>query len=258
MRPAFITNLKGCLPLPHAIGWSETPTRRPSRTEERATDLNATLGALRELFASAGFPLDAGIEDLIWQRDFRGRPSVAWRGKIADWAMRHGLDFRHLHLSNTHDGNAHLVLVVYSAELVGIGVDIVHLPRLRRPGKDITYLRRFAAQFMSDMEQEAFAAASADEEEEAVRTRVAAHFSLMEAASKAFGTGLRLGIGIIRDTALPPRSLGVTCLEPEVVFCFGPEAEAHRRELRAGKCAGRWTSDGEYLVSAALLWRGTQ
>jgi phosphopantetheine--protein transferase-like protein len=254
MRSA-LNELAARVALPHAVGFIETETRKVSRSAERDTDLAATLLALKDLFADRGFPNEADAGDLIWLRDFRGKPSVAWHGAIARWAAERDLDHRYLHVSNTHDGSAHLVLSVYAPKIVGVGIDVVHLPRLRRPGKDSAYLRRFAAQFMSEAEQDAFTEASHHEDEEPLRIRVAAHFSLMEAASKAFGTGLRLGIGRIRHTALPPRSLGVVKLEPETVFALGEEAKERRKELGGGTCEGHWAVCSEYLVSLVVLWR---
>src|SRR5436305_10622108 len=106
-------------------------------------------------------------------------------GQVANWAADAGRDSRALHISNTHDGRAHIVFAAYDTKLVGIGVDAVHLPRLRLPNKDAAYLRRFARQFMAEEEFAAFLAAAAEENENRLRTRIAAHFSLMEAASKA-------------------------------------------------------------------------
>lgn len=243
------------LTLPHALVWCEREDPRESRAAERAADTATALLALRDLFAEEGFPDASGAGDILWKRDWRGRPFVEWQGETAAWAAARGIDFRYVHVSNTHDGNMRVVFAVYSEQIVGIGIDAVYLPRLRRPGKDAAYLRRFGRQFMSEAEYAAFVEATVGEEEEALRHRVAAHFSLMESASKALGTGLRLGIGMNRASALPPRSLGVAQIAPEVAFLFGAEAEGRRAELGACRCEGCWSVEGEYLVSAALLWR---
>jgi phosphopantetheine--protein transferase-like protein len=173
---------------------------------------------------------------------------------MARWAEERGLSDRHLHVSNSHDGNAHLVFAAYDPALVGVGVDVVYLPRLRRAGRDAAYLQRFAERFMSEEERDAFERQAAREGEEALRLRVAAHFSLMEAASKACGTGLKLGVGMGRATSLPPQALGVRALEPEVEFTFGPEAEERLRALGATHSAGYWSADAEYLISVVLLF----
>jgi phosphopantetheinyl transferase (holo-ACP synthase) len=249
---------RNSLSLSHAVVWREREDPRESRIAERAADTATALLALRELFVEEDFPAEAAGDDIFWKRDWRGRPYVEWQGATAAWAAERGKDCRHLHVSNTHDGNARLVFAVYSEEVVGIGIDAVYLPRLRRPGKDAAYLRRFAAQFMSVAEREAFARSAVHDDEDALRNRVAAHFSLMESASKALGTGLRLGIGMNRASALPPRSLGVTQIAPEVAFLFGTEAEARCAELGAHCCEGYWSLAGDYLVSAALLWRKEQ
>jgi len=215
----------------------------------------ATWVALSTLFAAEEFPAEGSEGEICWRRNPLGKPYVRWHGSVAAWAERRGRRDCHLHVSNAHDGGAHLVLAAYEESLVGLGVDVVHLPRLRRPGKEADYLRRFARQFMAEDEWEAFAACAAQDDIEALRVRVAAHFSFMEALSKACGTGLRLGMGMGRATSLPRRALGVARLEPPIPFLFGPEARRRLETLGATCWEGHWGTDGEYLVSVALLRR---
>jgi len=223
------------------------------QTRDRRADYAALQVALSRLFALESFPADYAPEELLWRNDALGKPYVEWRGSLRAWAERHGHDCRHLHISNAHDGDAHLVLAAYGETLADVGIDVVYLPRLRRPGKGRDYLRRLARQFMSAAEWEEFAAVSACENEESLRVRVAAHFSLMEAASKACGTGLALGGGIGRPGSLPKRALGVR-LTPQVAFLLGPEAQRRSEALDVARWEGHWGTDGNYLVSAVLLW----
>lgn len=243
------------LSVAHAFGHAELSAGRASYSVERDTGRVAALRALQRLFADRHFPATGDPAELLWQRDALGKPSIDWRGDLAAWAASEQLCARHLHVSSTHDGQVHLVLVAYEPGLLGVGVDLVYLPRLRRPGKNADYLRRLATRFMSAQEWRGFVAASQWEDEEALRMRVAAHFSLMEATSKALGTGLRLAMRGIRPQALPPRALGVARLHPEVRLLLGPEAEARLQALRGGECAGDWTVCGEYLISVVLLWQ---
>ena len=87
-----------------------------------------------------------------------------------------------------------------------------------------------------------------------LRLRVAAHFSLMEAASKALGTGLKIGGGMGSPASLPKQSLGVSALEPKVTFLLDGMARQRMDELGATHCTGYWSADDEFLVSVALLW----
>jgi phosphopantetheinyl transferase (holo-ACP synthase) len=183
-----------------------------------------------------------------------GRPVLCRRGPLAAWAREQGIKARHLYVSFTHDGDAHVAVMACAPGLRGLGVDAVHLPRLCRNGRDGGYLRRFARAFMAEEEYTAFLAASANEDEEALRRRVAAHFSLMEAASKALGTGLKIGGGIGHSASLPRASLGVARLNPAVRFALGAEAVARCAALGARRLEGHWGADGEYLLSVALLW----
>jgi phosphopantetheine--protein transferase-like protein len=176
-----------------------------------------------------------------------GQPRVRWNSAPSDGG--------NVQISFTHDGGAHVAVAACHDGLVGIGVDLVHLPRLHRIGESRESLDRFARQFMSDEEREAFLSNSAQEDVAEATVRSAAHFSLMEAASKALGTGLKIGGGMGKAGSLPKRSLNAIELQPEVRFALGPEAEARCRRLRATRLEGHWSHDAEYLTSIALLWR---
>jgi phosphopantetheinyl transferase (holo-ACP synthase) len=183
-----------------------------------------------------------------------GQPLLRWRGEAAVRAKERGIRARNLHISFTHDGDAHLTFAAHAHGLRGLGIDIVHLSRLQTDGKDAAYLRRFARHFMSEEEFLAFEIASRQDDHEMLTKRVAAHFSLMEAASKALGTGLKIGGGMGRPASLPKQSIGLSALAPAVEFTLASEAEARRRHLNATRLEGYWSADSEYLVSAALLW----
>ncbi len=183
-----------------------------------------------------------------------GAPKIALRGAGAQWARENGLERGELHISFTHDGQAHVALACRAQGLRGVGLDLVHLPRLRAETRGRDYLLRFARQFMSDVELAVFEAASAEEDARATALRVAAHFSLMESASKALGTGLKIGGGMGKAESLPKRSIGVLRHSPHVLFTLGAEAVARMDRLRASRLEGRCAADGEYLLSAALLW----
>jgi phosphopantetheinyl transferase (holo-ACP synthase) len=246
------------LPVPHALARLERPrpTAAPSsrRTAEYAQDTAAVRLALGELFAADGFPSDFDPCELRFLRDPLGKPYVAWNGALAAWAAARGRRLEHLHVSNTHDGAAQIVFAAYAESLVGVGVDVVYLPRLRHPGKGADYLRRFARQFMSPMEWGIFESASAADDEEGLRRRVAAHFSLMEAASKACGTGLKIGAGMGKPTSLPKHALGAETLAPAVRLLFGPEAQERLSVLGANRAEAHWSLDDDYLLSLVLLF----
>ena len=211
--------------------------------------------ALRELFAEQEFPTEITSGELWYERDWLGKPFVSWRGSVGAWAEERGLNLKHLHVSNTHDGGAQIVIAAYHPELVGIGIDAVYMPRLMQPGKGEEYMRRFAARFMSAREKKAFLQASEGENLDELRLRTAAHFSLMEAGSKALGTGLKIGVGMGRETSLPKQSIGVLRLEPDVEMLFESEAQVQLNVLGASRAEAYWGANAEFLVSAVLLWR---
>lgn len=246
--------------LPVTLGWigftraTLTQAPRPDRRFMRfgLTHL-AARSAVYQLFRNQDFPDTHAPHDLHWQNDPLGKPSIAFQGEVEAWALDHGYEDQYLHISNTNDGDAHIVLAAYGEEFVGIGVDVVHLPRLRQPGRGKDYLYRFAQQFMGETEWEAFQAGAEQDDEEALRIRVAAHFSLMEAASKACGTGLKIGMGMGAMYGLPKAELGAVRLRFAVEMFFGPAAKARLDEIGATQWEGFWGADGEYLVSGVVL-----
>ncbi len=239
-----------------ALAWRQRVRTRHSIAWLEQSAYYATMhAALCDLFAPYDFPTECGEPELRWRRDFLGKPYVAWSGAVAEWAVAHGLDATHLHISNTNDGGAHLVLAAYDPLLIGVGIDIVNLPRLRQSGKNADYLHRFARKFMSDAELEAYLAASADDDTAVLCLRTAAHFSLMEAASKAFGTGLKIGGGMGSPASLPKQSLGALAVLPAVELLVEGEALLRSEELGAERMEAYWSADEEFLVSSVLLWR---
>ncbi len=222
----------------------------------------AMQAAVHQLFEAQAFPVAYTEADLWYERDWLGKPFVTWRGIVQSWAEARGLEAKHLHVSNTHDGGAHIVVAAYHPELVGIGIDAVYLPRLMQSGKDDVYLRRFAARFMSERERMLFKQANANDNLAALRLRTAAHFSLMEAGSKALGTGLKIGGGMGRETSLPKQSIGVQRLEPglelDAEMLFEGDALKRLDELGAVRSEAYWSADKEFLISVVLLWRRVQ
>ena len=236
------------LTVAHGVGWRE-------HFEYDA----AMRAAVEELFAPEDFPAAYGPDDLRYERDDLGKPFVTWDGIVQEWAEANGYAEHFLQLSNTHDGGANIVLAAYHPDLAGVGIDAVHLPRLLSPHKDAAYLRRFAARFMSEREQSEFDAASANDDLPRLRLRAAAHFSLMEAASKACGTGLKIGGGMGRPTSLPKQSLGVQQLDfspaGSAELLFEGEALSRLDTLNAKRAHAYWSADDEFLISVVCLWK---
>lgn len=233
----------------HSAHW-----RRAVRAVSERLALHAAFHSLLEGRRGAGETHHPPPNTLYLAHTPLGQPLLRWRGGTAVWARERGIHARDLHISFTHDGDAHLAFLAHAPGLRGLGIDIVHLSRLRTDGKDAAYLRRFARHFMSEEEFSVFELASRQDNRVALTERVAAHFSLMEAASKALGTGLKIGGGMGRPASLPKQSIGLSALAPAVKFTLAPEAEARCRYLHATRLEGYWSAGSEYLVSVALLW----
>lgn len=221
--------------------------------EDRRRDKVALVAALERLFHGTGFPAESAVEDLHLKRDALGKPFVEWSGAVNEWAQESGYRADHLHVSNTHDGEAHLLFALYGEAVAGVGIDVVHLPRFEE--KSRTMLQRFSSRIMSKTEYEAVQHHLEQEEEPPLRLRIAAHFSLMEAASKACGTGLKIGLGMGKPTSLPLQSLGALEVRPTVRLHFEGAGEGRLADLGVVESMGDWCAEGEYLVSAVVLLR---
>jgi phosphopantetheinyl transferase (holo-ACP synthase) len=219
----------------------------------RDTDSHGTLvEAVRQLFD----PMDAPpvtAADVVLSHTPLGQPVASLCGPLARWAGDHAILPHEFHLSFSHDGEALVALLVTAPGLRGAGVDLVYLPRLAR--RPTSHLLALAKRFMSPAEHAAFVAAAMGCDHAALVQRVASHFSLMEAASKALGTGLRLGFGNGTRQSLLPSEIAVTALAPEIVFDFGSAAQARCDFLGAARAEGQVALDEEYLRSEVYLWR---
>jgi phosphopantetheinyl transferase (holo-ACP synthase) len=234
---------------------ADVPKSDPMATfqDDRRRDKIALISALERLFENAEFPSHRANEGVHLKRDALGKPFVVWSGEVEEWARAKGYFSEYLHVSNTHDGEAHLLLAVYDTRVAGVGIDVVHLPRFA--GKSRSMLRRFSSRIMSGVEFEAIESYLEEEGESELRLRVATHFSLMESASKACGTGLKVGLGMGRPTSLPLQSVGALAIDPAVRLHFEGDGRARLAELGAVESVGDWCVQGEYLVSAVVLLR---
>lgn len=232
-----------------------SPHANPQETylKDRERDREGLLYALEQVFEGTNYPSHRAHDEVFWRRDPLGRPYVTWEGEVLEWANKNGMEEQHLHLSNSHDGAAHLLLVTYCPTLVGIGIDVVSLPRFQN--KSRPELHRFARKIMSDTEFNGLQASLQEESEPELRNRIVAHFSLMEAASKACGTGLKMGLGMGRATSLPMHSLGAKRVLPRVELLFEDLALDRLSALGATRQTGYVTWEEDYLTSVVLLWR---
>lgn len=237
--------------LEYGVGMVFSDADRRDKIATRAADRQAALLALSALFP--GCPTEILQDGIVLRRDALGKPFVEWQGALAEWAHAAGIPAEHCPLSNTNDGNLHLVFTVHSEHLAGVGVDAVYLPRLARAGKNRDYLLRFAHRFMSAEEEAGFRSVWENVDESELRIAVAAHFALMEAASKACGTGLKIGLGMGRATSLPPYTLGATQLLPNVELLIQGEALARLDALGVSRTEAYWSVSGDFLIAGVLL-----
>ena len=280
--------------VPYAYGWIQTE----KSARDRATNflftkkagemaVDSLLNALRpDVFPELRGERFMGVErfldteevsnGLIWKRDDLGKPFVEFVGELKKLAEQNGISDKYLHISNTNDGGAHVVLAVYGENIAGVGVDLVDLSRLRRPSKDIAYFKRFARQFMSEQELAYFLEAcellnsatrpnesllnlfsdtNSTSQEEAILLLSAAHFSLMESASKACGTGLKMGVGMGHSESLPKQSLGFNLNSSPIKLLADEVSHARMKALGAVGNEVAFQYDASFMLSAVLLMR---
>jgi phosphopantetheinyl transferase (holo-ACP synthase) len=214
-------------------------------------NLTGAAEALTALFAA--IPSIDPESDLVWHADPLGKPILIWAGELARWAGERGLDDRHLHVSNTHDREFHFVAVAYGDGIAGVGVDVVALERLQR--RERGHLLRLARRIMGDEEWNSFESAVAGLTQDELVVRTAAHFSLMEAASKALGTGLALGLGLGRPGSVPARSIGIRRLAPEIELLFDGPAAQRMADLGAAHARCRSEILPDHALATVLLLR---
>lgn len=123
--------------------------------------------------------------------------------------------------------------------VTGIGVDLVHLPRLRQVVA--RWQDRFLRRVFTDAEI-AYCRARRDP-----IPHLAARFAAKEAALKALGTGLRLGIRwreleVRREPGRPP-----------VLVLSGRSREISRARGGGDRLLLALTHDGEYAMAEAML-----
>lgn len=155
-------------------------------------------------------------------------------------------------VSFSHEHRAHVCLASADRQIVRIGVDVVWLPRLRR--RSAGYLHALAKRFMGDSELAAFEQETAGTDGDTLLIPLAARFSLMEATSKALGTGLRLGMGIGRPGALAPATIAVPRIDP-VELRLADAGRARLRTIGGTHVEGHYGQDAEYLISVVLIRR---
>lgn len=114
-------------------------------------------------------------------------------------------------VSFTHDGGVSFVCLQVSAQQDGLGIDAVFLPRLRRPSTSAK-LGRLYSRLGGDP----------NDDGTDLGLSVARILAIKESASKALGTGLRLGLGIGRRGSLRLDQLHIQ--EPDTVVALGGAA----------------------------------
>ncbi len=242
--------------IPHAVSIAvQNHSKKVSGDAYLDLESRQVSSLLSELLVPLGISSKFIFEDTFVVRDRYGKPSLFWGEASKHNADIIGIQTENVYISNTNDGGTSLYFAGCDADLLGVGIDIVSLDRLRCVKKNREYLLRFAHHFMSQKELELFNVGSDTESIESLRCRVAAHFSLMESISKALGTGLKIGAGMGRSISLPKQSIGISRLQPDVAIIAETPVLERMYQLGANSIEAHWGADNNFMVSAALLWK---
>lgn len=244
------------LDIPNALSMAAyTGSKHASADSKRTGESSQVAMLLSELLAPLVTTIDLNFDEIVLRRDENGKPFLHWTGLNIHYAESKGIRPECVHLSNSNDGGISLFFAAYDERLLGVGIDIVALSRLRAEHKNRAYLLRFVHHFMSGKELQMFEENAASESIDFLVIRAAAHFSLMESISKALGTGLKIGAGLGKPISLPKQSVGISRLTPEVAIIMETPALERMVLMGADRVEAHWGADENYLVSAALLWK---
>ncbi len=153
-------------------------------------------------------------------------------------------------VSNSHDGGTHLAVGVRSDHITGVGVDMVYLPRIRE--RSPSYFCKLMTKVASPPECSRFEEWMGSENKEEICLRFAAHFSIKEAVSKAYGVGLKLGLGFGSPLSLNPREIEVHVTGSASVQPGRPYTALVTMPLK-GKITAHFAASKDYLISVTLL-----
>lgn len=228
-----------------AVQMEDRIRRRLAGRPETPARAQRSRNMVIEQLSLQSIPLYASMRatEIVISRTEMGQPILV---------QSNGFKIPNAHISFSHDGGQHVAVLVVGNGICGIGTDIVHLPRLNRPENGDEFLMRFGSKFMSEREFSAFLREADASPDIPLLHRAAAHFSLMESASKALGTGLKMGGGMGGDFSVPKQSIEIIGIDP-VRFALTGMADDRRILLSGCKFAGHWQVDGEYLISMTIL-----
>lgn len=224
-----------------AAYWDDYP-RSACLLRSQTAESDVLLRAYAKLLTEAGHtaPLPP-LGEVLPGRGPLGQPLLLWQDQpIANTGV-----------SVSHDGGRRVCLALHAEGLTGLGIDLVHLPRLLHKSPDD--LLRFARRFMNESELEEFLSRSCNETNTEKARRLALHFAAMEAASKALGTGLRLYFGMGGEGRPAPREIELKHGKDGLAAEFHGIALERFTLLEAKRSEVRWRVADDLLVCVATL-----
>jgi len=159
---------------------------------------------------------------------------------------------RHAHISVAHDGGVLAILLGGAPGLCGVGVDVVDLRRVRPWVANSRRLRRFLSRLMDEPSATRVAHDLIGCGEDDRCTAVAVRFGLMEAVSKALGTGWTLGSKL--GDGVPCKSIGLAVRRGRARVVLREPAIQVLRRIRGRRIEASWVRTGDLVVAVAVIW----
>ncbi|MGC8668924.1 MAG: hypothetical protein ACP5VE_12495 [Chthonomonadales bacterium] len=194
-----------------------------------------------------GGPRSAFDRPRLWYMQ-TGRPRL-----VAPRAFSRTLCGGGAHISIAHDGGVLAVLVAGGSGVCGVGVDIVDLSRLRRRIESHRMLERFAGHIADGPAARRLAADWKGRTLEGGRVEAGVRFALMEAVSKALGTGWTLGRSL--GVGVPCKAIEIGRVQPAPQVTLKHPAVTVLRKTGGRRVRGLWIKSGDLIVAVAAVLR---
>lgn len=176
-----------------------------------------------------------------------GRPQI-----VLPRSLRNRLVPQCPQIAISHDGGILAAALGCGAGLRGVGVDVVDLERLRSRISTRREWERFLGHITdaSVLQKRLSLPASSLE---GMRAEAAVRFALMEAVSKAFGTGWTLGSDARRG--VPCKSIRIQGLRPSPRIELAHPASCIMKQMGGRRVVAQWTRTGDVVVAVAAVLR---
>lgn len=205
---------------------------------------------MQALVARIGGARPCAVAGLALGRTQYGAPWARRNGALAEWARERGLMGARLCISNSDERGVSLAACTMSPGVLGVGVDLVRLERMGPWACSASRYERFIRRMCGVDDAGAMLDAAAREPRDLL---LAAAFARREAASKALGVGLRLGVGYNSPAAVRMSDLATGPGLGDADLAPGPQASIRMRALGGHRIMTVAAAGSGYVAAVAFL-----